>query len=242
MFGRLVAARPVRGLAALVLVAAAAGFFLLNSAFFQVRAVRVTGNVQLDAAHIAALTGVRIGDNLWDASPNAIADRLRQDPWIASAKVARRFPGTWEVQVSERRVAAAVPYHRRFLALDAQGVALGVVDELARLDVPLITGAAGRDIVLGRVYPAPEVSAALAAIGAMRPETVKAVSEVHLDGAAQMTVYLEGGLRVEVGQASDVRARVSDLEAILADLRRRGLTARYIDLRFSGQPVVRLRD
>lgn len=242
MLARLLDARSVRGLAGLALAAAAAGFLFLHSAFFQVRAIRVSGNVQLDAAHVAALTGVSIGENLWDVASETVAGRLQQDPWIASAKVARRLPGAWEVEVAERRVVAAVPYHRRFLALDPQGVALGVVDELARLDVPLITGAAGRDIVLGRVYPVPEVSAALAAIGAMRPESVKSVSEVHLGRDSQMTLYLQGGLRVEVGQASDVRSRVSDLEAILADLRRRGLSAQYIDLRFFGQPVVRLRD
>lgn len=242
MLARVMDARSVRSLGALVLLIAAAAFLFLHSSFFRVRAVRVSGHRQLDAAHVAGLAGVREGDNLWDTSPTTVENRLRQDPWIASAKVSRSLPGVWEVVVTERRAVAAVRYHGRFLALDGHGVSLGVVDELPRLNVPLVSGAEARDVVLGRVYPVADVSAALSAIAAMRPETVAALSEIQLGQGTDMTLYLEGALRVEMGRAPDVGARVADLEAILADLRRRGLSAQYVDLRFAGQPVVKLRE
>lgn len=219
-----------------------AAFLFLHSAYFRVREIRVTGHAVLDARHVAGLTGVRIGDNLWELSPRRLSSRLLQDPWIERAVVRRQWPGTLRVEIAERAVAAAVPYYRRFLALDRQGVALGVVDQIARLDAPVITGPPALDLVLGRVHPAPEVSRALLALDLLGPELARAVAEVHLGAAGEMTIYLSGGTRVEVGQDGDLERKVTDLRAILADLRNRRLTVEYVDLRYEGQPVVKLRE
>jgi len=107
------AARPARRLwlallaTVLVLAVLAASWFLLP-----VRTVTVTGNRHLSAEQVQALAGLtppfaltaRPGGWLYYGAWRARG--LRQSPWVASAQIVRRFPGSVEVNVQERVPAA----------------------------------------------------------------------------------------------------------------------------------------
>jgi cell division protein FtsQ len=95
-------------LGAVLLIAALVGLWFL----LPVRQVRVSGNVHLSAAQVRELAGLtspftggpRPGGWLYYGAWRA--GGLRHSPWIASAQIVRRFPGTVEVQVRERLAAA----------------------------------------------------------------------------------------------------------------------------------------
>ena len=95
-------------LAAALLIAALVGLWFL----LPVRQVKVSGNVHLSAVQVKELAGLtspftggsRSGGWLYYGAWRA--GGLRHSPWIRSAQIVRRFPGTVEVQVNERLAAA----------------------------------------------------------------------------------------------------------------------------------------
>ncbi|MFC6591042.1 cell division protein FtsQ/DivIB [Deinococcus lacus] len=77
--------------------ALAASWFLLP-----VRSVTVAGNQHLSQVQVQQLAGAEPGFG-WLYYGAWRAQKLAQDPWVASATVTRRFPDTLEIQVRERQ-------------------------------------------------------------------------------------------------------------------------------------------
>ncbi len=217
-------------------------FLFLHSAAFRVQTVTVEGTSRLGTAEVRALLGLDPGAYLWRADPEALAERLRQHPLIAQARVTRVWPRGLRVQVRERVASAIVGYYRYYLALDTQGVALEMVDSLNALDLPLITGADAPWAVLGEVYPSAAVNPPLQIIASLAPERRRQVEELHVDGAGDITLYLAGGRRVLWGQAERLQEKTAALQTILLDAEKKKLNLLYIDLRYRGQPVVKLKE
>lgn len=92
------------------LLALSSALALLAGLWFllPVRSVTVTGNRHLSAAQVEGLAGLtppfygasRPGGWLYYGGWRAAG--LRTSPWIASAQIVRRFPGTVELNVTER--------------------------------------------------------------------------------------------------------------------------------------------
>jgi cell division protein FtsQ len=86
-----------------LLVAGIAGWVILNSAFFDIRDVRVLGARNVSEERIRGLAAIPHGENLIMLDTAGAAERLRTDPWIKEAVVERDLPATAVISVVERR-------------------------------------------------------------------------------------------------------------------------------------------
>lgn len=93
--------------------------------------IRVTGATSTGPEAVAAATGIELGDALVTTPLGAAADRVARLPWVETVDVSRRWPGTIQVEVVERRPVAAVPAKAGgWVLLDAAGRQLAVRPEL----------------------------------------------------------------------------------------------------------------
>ena len=103
-----------------------------------VRTVTVSGQSRLSEAQVRDLAGLTPGFS-WAYYGRWRARGLEQSPWIASARVTRRFPDTVEIRLSER-----VPYARwrrpggEVVAVAQGGTVLPGAGDVSRL--PLLGG------------------------------------------------------------------------------------------------------
>lgn len=211
------------------------GYVLLQSPLFAIQAIDVNGAVHLSERDVRHLAGIEPGENIWRTDLEQSAQRLRQHPWIGHVEVRRRLPATVEIQITERRPLAVVPYEGFYLALDDQGVALSLVDDLNVLGVPVITGAETPVFVAGQVYPVPAVNTALAAFTGLG-EYAADVAELHVSEPDGLTIWLRGGIRAEIGRSGDLDAKLVLLRTILLDATVKGQRLASIDVRY--QPPV----
>ncbi|MFM8678037.1 MAG: cell division protein FtsQ/DivIB [Alphaproteobacteria bacterium] len=86
-----------------------------------VREIVVVGRRFSPAQDIVAATGLREGAPLLAFDPAAARAALERMPWIRSAAVERRFPGTVRIEVVERRPVALWQEQGRFAVLDEEG-------------------------------------------------------------------------------------------------------------------------
>jgi len=224
------------GLAAL----GAAGLcLLLDSAYFELREVTVTGLNRVTETEVLRLSGLKAGTSIWRVSPAAVSQAVKSHPRVLNATVKRELPSRLRIEVSERVTAGVIPYYAAFLEVDATGRVLGLAE--GRLQVPVITG-----VDLPRVLPGDELGPRLwPALEVLRHlgEPLSALlAEVHLTEDGEVVVYTAGAVPVYLGRPQALAAKVEVMVALLAELARTGAAAEYIDLRNVGRPLVKLRE
>jgi cell division protein FtsQ len=223
------------GLGVLVL-----GVGATRSPLLDVDRVAVLGADSTGPAAVVAASGVTPGDRLVGVPLGEVAERVRRLPWVASATVARSWPGTVRITVVERvPVAALAATQGGSVLLDREGRQLAVVPEvpagLARLE------AAPVDAVPGEAAPA-AVADALA-VAASVPATVVdllvAVGPAP-DGPGQVdaTVRLPDGAtaRLRMGAPDQLERKWLALLGLFDEVDLRRVTT--IDLRVPNAPAL----
>ena len=100
-------ARLVAGLGiALVVVIGIIGLSSTN--LFSINQVAVSGVSHLTEAEMTELAAVPSNTTLLRVDTAAIEERLKSNPWVESASVHRSLPGTLELRITERTIAAVV--------------------------------------------------------------------------------------------------------------------------------------
>jgi cell division protein FtsQ len=116
---------------------------------FAIRDVHVEGAGRLVREDVLATADIKKGQNLFSLDVARAERALLRSPWISSARVTRRLPGTVRIQIAERQPRAiAVIFGKNFL-VSQDGFPFKQLGEGDPHDLPLITGvseaALGRD-------------------------------------------------------------------------------------------------
>jgi cell division protein FtsQ len=200
---------------------------------FALREVVFTGLVHAREPALLKMSGLARGENLFRIDLASAARALQAQPWVASARLERRLPGTVRVTVSEHRPAALVRFGALY-ALDEEGRIFKRVEPEDALDLPVIAGLS-RDAWLDRK---PELQlrlyGALHLLDTWQAAGFKlaSLSEVRLDEGGGFTLFDRGGgslQEIRLGQ-NDISLELQRLGQIRAALARRGERATRIDL------------
>lgn len=73
-----------------------------GSAWFPIEDVVATGQYHTRDSEIYAAIGVKKGDDMMDVEPEAVRAQVEALDWISSARVARLWPATLEIKVTEK--------------------------------------------------------------------------------------------------------------------------------------------
>ena len=208
-----------------------------HSALLDVDHVDGAGAQHTDRAQIVQAAGLDRHRYLVDVHSGTISARLRALPWVASAKVARHWPGTVKITITERAPLAKVA---------AAGGAVALVDGTGRVltVVPADQGGSGI-LSLDGLPPAPEAGAsldgdgqaALAVATALPPQVRPRIASIHA-APGDIVLRLTGaaGTTVQMGSDDQLDAKVVALTTMLAKLDLKG--AKAIDLRVPSAPVL----
>lgn len=99
----------VLGVVLALIVVGGVGFtFVANAGFFSADTVRLEATEHITDDELQKLVDLPEGTTLLNADAEAIADQLRQNPWVESVSIEREFPHTLVVTPVERKVFALV--------------------------------------------------------------------------------------------------------------------------------------
>jgi cell division protein FtsQ len=210
-----------------ILVAAAV---TTQTPLLDVDRVRVEGVTRTDAADVRRVSRIDHGDKMVGVDPDRAATRIEGLPWIAQATVARRWPGTVEIRVTEREPLATVEVMDGWVALvDEDGRVLEVTRQPPD-GLPEVTGvrggiAEGEDLAPG----ARDALTILRALGERLSGVVASVSS-DLDAA------LAAGGEIRFGGTDDLDDKIVAVETVLADVDISCLE--LLDVRVPGSPAL----
>lgn len=220
----------------------AAGFKALSrSTPFPVKKIEVRGVQRLTHEEIVGLTGVSAGQNLLGLRLKAIGEQVARNPWVASVRVQRFFPGTLSVSLVERKPVAVVNLGFLYY-LDTNGEPFKPLNFGDRLDLPVITGfseeglAAEPVVTRGALKEVCELLEALRSHGSF---ILADVSEIHYDRAQGFTLFtISGAIPVKLG-SGDFAEKLTRFGQIYQVLMSQRSGLHYIDLDYSDRIVVK---
>ncbi len=198
-------------LALVVTGAVLGGRWLLHRSIFEVRHVTVTGLHHETTAQVLAATGLGAHPAMIDVNAGAIERDLQRFPWVARARVVRRWPDTVVVNVTEA-TAVAVAYgpghHLDYVS--ATGRDLGPAPLRANLPTLSVTGARGSWPFSTRGRAAAYVAGRLPRAFAYQ---VRTITE---DRLGHVALILTTPVRFELGRATDLHAKFVAVASVIA--------------------------
>lgn len=199
-----------------VIAAIGAAVGVAYSPLFDLDHLRVEGASQLDAEALADASGLAIGDRMVQVDVGEVRASLRAVPGVRAVRVHREWPSTVRVVVSEERPAVEAHAGGRHAVLSTTGrvLAPGVLDDDGLVPLHLADGQ-----VLERGSEAAEDVLAAAMVLYRMDERMRAeVDSASLAQGALLTLELTDGATVQFGPLENVPAKLSALEAVLAQV------------------------
>ncbi len=185
----------------LLLFAGWAGVSLLHQAdIFRLLSVSVVGNRVVADSEVLSWANVEQGMSLLDIDTTAMEKIVASHPWIARAKVVRRWPSGLEISVDEQRPVALVNVvtgdTSQLMYASGDRVLFALVEQGQDLDFPVLTGSLEEAGLAGDHFL--EDSLAAQAFELLRQAArggdyflpSQAISEIYLDPKEGLILYL----------------------------------------------------
>ncbi len=213
---------------------------------FATSAVETEGLTRLDRAEVLRWTGLALGQNVFQVSASEAQRRLLRHPWIRSASVERRLPGTYRIQVRENRPAALLSLGELYLVSDDAKV-FKKQTEGDPVDLPVITGIDRERFTGDREYRTAVLDHAISLlddyceVGLRRREPV---AEIHVEDDGGFSIYAgQDAVHVALGPPP-FRPKLRRLRKVLDRLQQKKARPAYVYLDNDRRPdrvTVRLR-
>ncbi|HPF43295.1 MAG TPA: FtsQ-type POTRA domain-containing protein [Syntrophomonadaceae bacterium] len=223
-------------------------YFFMNSTFFNIEKVYFTGLNQISAAEMEDLSKIKTGSNIFKINSRLYSKDFVAHPMVKQVEIVKHFPRQIEVQITERVTWAVIPYQEKFLFIDEEGVCIDQAVKLSRLDYPLITlDDLPERIFLGQALNAEGIDMIKQVWDQMSASARQNISDFHYNNQQQEVImYTNRGTEVKFGnleRSEEKAAFLTQLIKIEDDLQKEGQEVlQYVDLRFAGQPVLKMND
>jgi cell division protein FtsQ len=227
--------RRIAGRVALAMAMAAGLWVVVYSPLLSLRAIAVVGGRHTTSGDVAAAARLGSADNILLLSTAKVAARAESLPWVRTAKVERKLPGTLKVTVIERRPAVVLEGGGRHWRLDRRGLVLARGGGARGL--PVLAAGDALAVRVGERVPGSAARAALAALRALGPGARRRVEAVLAPSPQRISLRFSDGTLVRWGSRAEGASKRAVLRALLARLRARAQMPAYIDVSVPVSPA-----
>jgi cell division protein FtsQ len=227
VYGGIIASRTPVGQA--FLAQAADGFVGLTAAVgLVVTDIEVEGRETTDGATVMSALSAARGTPILSVSPTRAKEQLEKLPWVRSATIERRLPGTLFVRLVERRPLAVWQHGGIQQLIDREGTVIPVEDLSRFAHLPTVVG-----------DDAATNAAALIDTLASEPELAARVTAAVRVGGRRWNLRVDDVIDVFLPEESAAAAwsRLAELERANALLKR---DVQTVDLRLPDRLVLRV--
>lgn len=232
-------------LSLLILLALVCVYLFLHSSIFNISKVNVSGNIKTTSEEITALAGVTPGENLFRIDRELIERSVEIHPMVKNAQLIRHLPHTAEIKIEERTSWAVVPYEDVFLLVDDEGHCLDKLNKLPDGNLPIITmDTVPQRVNLGQAVNQDAIKMIETVWKSFDKQDRGSISQFHyINKQKSLLLYTLEGTEIRYGTLERVDEKAANFTEALkieASLQKEGKEQLdYVDLRFSGRPVVK---
>lgn len=214
---------------------------LLKTTTFPVQSVDVRGTQRLNRDEIIALSGISLGNNMLTIPLKTVGRQISSNPWVASVRVQRFFPGTVAIQISERQPVAVVNMGLLYY-LDTNGEPFKPLTVGDNLDFPVITGISEEELASDQTGSRQALKSACDLLLALQQHgsfILADVSEIHYDKGRGFILYTSSSnLPIRIG-SDEFDNKLQRFARIYQSLAPQLGGVQYIDLDYNDRIVVK---
>jgi len=217
-------------------------YFFINSAFFNLQKIEVSGCTTVAEDTVLKLSGVVLGTNLFKIDKEKIQTKVEMHPVIKRVQIFRRLPHTIKLQVMERTPIAIVVGTTGYLAIDDEGILVQQVDDLLKMNFPVISGITLEGSTsLGADLSTPGLESALQLLRLMDKEFLEGVAEIKAASQYSLTFKMLQGVEIRFGEPENIEQKLQIIKELLIENEEiiNNQTVEYIDLRYNSLPVIK---
>lgn len=208
-----------------------------ETSVFAVRTLEISGGTPAIRAEVRAALAPDLDKSLLRIDGSDLGRRLAPLPDVHSFRYDRAFPHTLRVVIRpERPVLVVRRGHDAFLVA-ASGRVLQPLTHPRRSSLPRLWLKSDVVIQLGVPLPGHTIAAPVVLASLQGPGLPGGVKDVRV-GAAELTLDLNGGLEVRLGDASDVRLKLAIAQRILRATGAALAGPGYLDVSVPERPVL----
>ncbi|ATW25053.1 cell division protein FtsQ/DivIB [Candidatus Formimonas warabiya] len=218
-----------------------ASYFFINSPFFAVSSIKVSGTKLVSVQDIVELSGLAKGQNIFKIDREKAEKKILMSPMVDDVEIERHLPGTVAVLVTERTPVALVPIAGGLIQIDVAGYILKKVSAIDKYPLPIVTGVDLPDtIAVGKQLTSQKLAMGLKMIAQMDAEAKKVIAEVDVFDPQKLRVFTVQGAEVRLGGADGFQEKFTRFLQVLKKEEEmdRLEDIEYIDVSFSDKPVV----
>lgn len=231
----------------LIFLAVILAFYLcLHSPLFAITNLEISGVRVVAEEEITMLAAVAPQDNIFMANLPMLSKSIAIHPLIKTVEIRRKLPDTLKIMVTERDIWAITPCEQSYLYVDEEGVLL---DQRISADLeqwPLLTLSQPPSyLIRGQAVNKEAATLAHTIWSYLNEAQRQRISEYHYDvDNGELYLYTMDGAEIRFGSDAQLETKLVELIEILKleeEMISSGTDAiEYADIRFAGQPVLKL--
>jgi cell division protein FtsQ len=200
--------------------------WMIRSSYLSIRETVVRGCKELTEKEILTLAAVSPDANILTLNPDAIARRIRTNPWISEVFIGREFPDRLVIVVRERTAVALLQKDKGLYLLDSNGAPFKRLESGDEPNLPVLTGCV-REGKTDEALVMKSVALLIYLAGAKNIPAIGAVSEVHGSETFGFSLFTDTGLCLQLG-FDGYESKLTRLIPVMADLERKNLKAGFL--------------
>ena len=226
--------RTVIRLVAFLLVVSIA-LIVLQTVVFRLKTVYVIGNDAISSEHIAALSGLVRGENIFSVSEDKVRENLKADHWLILDHVYKQYPGEVYLFVDEREIVATMQWLGIQYTMDIDGM---VLEEYVDMDypgkVPTVYGFGVTNATVGEYLTVRSKEQLTAYSSIVSELTIQRyedqVVSINVSDTDQLSLLTKTDITVQLGNSDYMRAKVGAMRTDIVYLQQLGEASGVLDV------------
>ncbi len=201
----------------------------------------VMGNENYDANYIIERSGLKLGTHMLFVDLDKAEENIAQDPYLQVDSVTYIFPSRVRIVVEERKAVAGIVGLDSNVIIDKNGYVLSMAGGTDISDLIQVTGVTASGYQLGqRLGEGNDFSTAtlVQIISVLEQyDLVGSVKSIDLTTPLAITMTAQNGLKIHVGQATDLDTKMNVLSRLMPEFVGKGITSGTLYLSAKGGTV-----
>jgi cell division protein FtsQ len=214
--------------------------FLMTSSLFNIKTINVTGNNRVSQQEIIRLSGLSYQQNIFRINSKETMKNVFQSPYVEKIKIRRGLPNIINIDIIEREPLVLVPYVGSYLFVDAQGIVVEINSSIAGMNLPVINGLKFNTFKLGeeiKVESKLQLASAITLINQIKKTGIsQEIAEINAENILNLKLITKSGIKVNLGDDSNINTKIPLAKAILQDLNSKKLKG-TVEMGHKGNPV-----
>lgn len=210
---------------------------------FHTKNIIVLGNSSIKESEVGTYSEESLDKNIYLVKARKIEADYRENPYIKSIQIQRKFPWTLIYQITERKAVASIKFTGGFAIIDDFGFVLKTTQDINDIVKPLVNGVKVKEIIVGEEIKTEDMENLKAGLDALSnvksAQLLNNISQIDISDPKNMYMITPQGITVLLGEGKDLNEKMRVLNKILIDLFERQIYSGYVDMRYEAYPVYR---